>query len=374
MVTPGAVPRRGDAMNASAWIAAISAFVAALAFAASRSALKLQRVQAQDSIRQEFDDIIHQLGSALGRITPDAQPGGPGAESRPASAAVGELQTLVLRADEMLHPDLPPAPAQGWRRLIFRRDPHAVPPTPSWYDILIMAYAFTQVWDMKRAESYWRAAAAIADKDPGIGSHAQINTLRSIGSFYYSKNHDLAAARASFDQAMTILKPDIDGPELTHDGNYLTRFIQAQAEDQVGNTAQAAENLRLAWAESIQVQATWRRQRATAQIVGMIVNGGDPGRFGAHGGLPQEIMEEVGRLQALQQAPNAQQQMLAAAWDQGYIAAQQQMFAAQHPTMSQQPPGGHTRGARFPAAPRPPQAPAPPDGGAETSPSAPYLY
>ena len=93
-------------MDTSGWLATVSAGIAALAFIVSLRALQLQRAGAEASTRQEFDELVRQLWLALVkslRNVEDSRPGSngfsPGAEE-----ATGEMQTLALRADEILHP------------------------------------------------------------------------------------------------------------------------------------------------------------------------------------------------------------------------------------------------------------------------------
>ncbi len=321
-------------MNASDWIAVSSAGFAALAFGISLLTLRLQRAGAEAGTQQQFDELVHQLWLALGKTfgyagSPEQAPGG----TLPnASAAMGEIQTLALQADELLQP---PSDGDGshdaaYRRL-FRRlwISSSDPPVAGWFDVMVLATSFAQVWDVERARYYWKLAGkTVQRKDSRIDSSAKILTLRSVGMFYYLSNtdEDLKSAREMFGTSLAILDPDADGPDLTHGMNSQTLFLQAQQEDMLGNTAEAARRLREAWDLATQMKATWRRQQSKFQFASFVAFGtyyeSDPGRFGPYGGLPQEIADEVAKLRTPQQQQPAVQQLMAAAWQQGFIAGQ----------------------------------------------------
>ena len=242
-------------MNASDWIAVSSAGFAALAFAVSLLTLRLQRAGANADTQQEFDNLVHKLWLALGKSfgyagSPEQTPGGTVPN---ASAALGEIQTLALQADELLQPpsDDDESHDPAYRRLLRRLwISSSDPPAAGWFDVTVLANSFAQVWDIERARYYWDLAdKAIQHKDARIHSSAKVLTLRSIGMFYYTSNtaEDLKRARDTFKGALDIVDTDAYGPELTRGMNSDTLFLQAQQEDRLGNTAEAASRLREAW-------------------------------------------------------------------------------------------------------------------------------
>jgi hypothetical protein len=321
-------------MKASDWVAVVSAIIAAFAFVISGRTLRLQRAGAEDDTRQQFDEIIHRLGSALGELGEymASSPSGSAGPSPKLQGTLAEIQTLAFQAEELLNPPpLKVPPSVRWRRYLFYLwNPPRKPVQLNWNDAAVLAYSFGQIWDVGRAKKYFESSPKLAMADPEVSANAEILAQRNLGSFYYNNNSDsdLELARAAFDKAVNILKPEVDGPEVTYDKNYETRFFQSIAEDNLGNEAQAAVYLREAWDFSTKLRSRWRRQRAWSQIVAMVANGGDPSRFDRHGGLPPEIKDEIAKMQAQQEIAYAQQQQMQnAAWQQGFNAAQQ-MFAA----------------------------------------------
>lgn len=378
-------------MNASGWIAVSSAGIAALAFGVSLLTLRLQRAGANADTQQKFDELVHQLWLALGKAfgyagSPGQTPGGTPAN---ASAAMGEIQTLALQADELLQP---PSDADGshdaaYGRLLRRLwISSSDPPVAGWFDVVVLATSFAQVWDVERARYYWELAGkAVQKEDARVHFSAKIYTLRSIGMFYYTNNtaNDLKRARDTFNSALTIIDPDAYSPDLTRGMNSETLFLQAQQEDMLGNTAEATQRMREAWDLTAQIKATWRRQQLKFQLATFVALGtyydSNPDRFGPYGGPPQEIIDEVAKLRAQQQPQPAVQQLMASAWQQGFIAGQ-------HVAAGQVPSAPRTwtpqeiptpQGA--PGAPSPQAAPgqpvprlAPADAAAAAQP--PYLY
>ncbi len=168
---------------------------------------------------------------------------------------------------------------------------------------------------------------------------AMVLTLRETGTFYYlgASHAELEVARNTFDKAANILRPEMHGADVTYYQNFVTRFIQAQQEDRLDNTEQAAQYLCESWDLASRVRAVWRRREARRNIAAFVAyavsNESDPHRSERYEGLPQEIKNEVAELRIQQQMPDSQQQMLDAAWQQGFAAAHQQMFNAPQPAM-----------------------------------------
>ena len=328
-------------MTASDWIAVVSAVIAAFAFVVSSRTLRLQRAGAEDDTQRQFDEIVHRMGLALGELGEHMASSPSGSAGPPASfqGTLAEIQTLAFQAEELLNPPSKGSLSIRWRRnLLYLWNPPRKPAQHNWNDATVLAYSFAQIWDVGRARKYFESSPELAMADPQVSPNAEVLAQRNLGNFYYNNNnsqYDLESARAAFDRAVNILKPKVDGPEVTYDKNYETRFLQSMVEDGLGNEKEAAVYLRQAWDFSAKLRSRWRRQRAKGQIVGMVANG-DPSRFDSYGGLPPAIKDEIAKMQAQQQiAYTQQQQMQNAAWQQGFIAAQQ-MFAAQR-SFSQTP-------------------------------------
>lgn len=336
-------------VSASDWIAVVGACVAALAFIVSSRALQLQRAGAKASTRTEFDELVRQLWVTLSKSYEDLGRPQPGSGVPPpdVAAALGEIQTLALRAHDFLYPaSAGDMSAVGWyRRLLQLWNPPSEPPHPNWYDAVVLASSFAQVWDYERAKRYWELAVNLST-GPGaeVGPMAQVNTLREIGIFYYVGNSDseLQLARDAFNQAFNVLRPEVNGVDFAYFQNSVTRFIQAQQEDAIGDIERAAQCVREAWHSSTHVRAKWRRQQVQNDIAAFLSYGvsyeRDPRRVQRYDDLPQELMDEVANLQGQQQSPDAQNQMFAAAWQQGFNAAHDQMSTAQQSSAPLLPP------------------------------------
>jgi hypothetical protein len=156
-------------VSAGDWIAVIGACVATLAFFVSGRALRLQRSGADAGTRTQFDELVRQLWVALSKSYEDVGRPQPGAGVTPpdVAAALGEIQTLALRAHDFLYPDAAgDMTAVGWRRRVLQLwNPPSEPLQLNWYDAIVLASSFAQVWDYQRAKRYWELAV---NPTPGI--------------------------------------------------------------------------------------------------------------------------------------------------------------------------------------------------------------
>jgi len=338
-ITSWTTPEGSRPVDASGWLATVSAGIAAFAFIVSLRALQLQRAGAEASARQEFDELVRKLWLALSKSLGDVAYSQPNSDGFLPSAeqASGEMQTLALRADEILYPPSEDD-TQGvhWRRRLLRLwNPSSERPQPNWFDARVLADSFAQVWDLEHARSYWELACSLAKVNP----MARVLTLRERGTFYYLGGSDaeLEVARNSFDEAVSILRPEMHGADVTYYQNSMTRFAQAQQEDRLDNTERAAQYLGESWDFAAKVRAVWRRREARRDIAAFVAwvmsNESDPRPSERYDDLPQEFKDEVERLLVQQQAPDTQQEMLSAAWQQGFAAAHQQMQTARQPSM-----------------------------------------
>ncbi|MGD0609481.1 MAG: hypothetical protein ABSA53_38650 [Streptosporangiaceae bacterium] len=298
-------------MDTSSWIALVSAVVAALAAVVSSRSLRLQHRQAATSIRQEFDDLVRQLWLALGKSFGDAESSRLSASeaSRAADSAGGEIQTMALRADEILHPD----PGEGRKLRRHRRFWHIwrasdERPHPSWFDAGVLATSFAEVWDLERARTYWDLAVKLAaGPDAREAAMAQVLTLRELGAFYYIDSTDsgLTRARDAFNKAVNILQPEVHGSDRAYYQNAATLFMQAQLEDGLDNTELASRCICKAWELNANIKIFWRRQQAKYYIASFVASvksdTSDPTRAGRYDNLPEDILLEADKL-LIQQA------------------------------------------------------------------------
>jgi hypothetical protein len=327
-------------MDTSTWIAAISAGIAALAFAVGSRALELQRAQAATSMRQEFDDLVRQLWLALGKTfgNPENQLLGANEMSRVADSAAGEIQTLALRADEILHPTTMDAQKLRWLRRLWRVwRPSDERPHPSWFDAEVLASSFAEVWDLERARTYWDLAVRLAaGPDVKEGAIAQVLTLRELGAFYYIDSTDsgLRTARDAFKKAVGILQPEIHGTDRAYYQNSVTLFMQAQLEDGLDNIELASQCILEAWDLSANIKVFWRRQQARYQIasfVAFVMSDNDPTRAARYDGLSRKILNEANKLRI-------QQQESVMPWHQQFSPGQQPAVVPPPPTFIPPPP------------------------------------
>jgi hypothetical protein len=327
-------------MDTSSWIAVVSAVIAGLAFLVSSLALKVQRKQVATSIRQEFDDLVRQLWLAFGKTFGDAGTSRLGVSeiSRAADSAAGELQTLALRADEILHPT-PADKERRWHPRLWRIWPSSDErPHPSWFDASVLAMSFAEVWDLERARMYWDLAVKLA-AEPSVkeGAIAQVLTFRELGAFYYidSTESGLSRARDAFKRAIDILQPEIHGTDRAYFQNSVTLFMQAQLEDDLDNIETASKCICRAWELGASIKIFWRRQQAHNQIASFVASvksdTNDPIRAARYDGLPEDILREVDKLRIQQQAS-------AMPWQTPLGTAQQPAFIPPPPTFVPPPP------------------------------------
>lgn len=328
-------------MDTSSWIALASAGIAALAFLVSGRALRLQRRQEATSIRQEFDDLVHQLWLALGKSFGAAANSGLGASeiSRAVDSAGGEIQTMALRADEILYPDTKDDRELRWhRRLWHIWRPPDERPHPSWFDAGVLATSFAEVWDLERARTYWDLAVRLAaGPDVKEAAIAQVLTLRELGAFYYIDSTDsgLRTARDAFNKAVNILQPEVHGTDRAYYQNAVTLFIQAQLEDSLDNTELASHCICKAWELGANIKVFWRRQQAKYDIASFVASVksdiSDPTRTGRYDSLPMDILREADKLRIQQQAS-------AMPWQAQFSVAQQPAFIPPPPLFVPPPP------------------------------------
>jgi len=347
-------------MDTSSWIALVSAVVAALAALVSGRSLRLQRRQSATGIRQEFDNLVHQLWLALGKSFGEAANSRLGASeaSRAADSAGGEIQTMALRADEILHLDTKDDRELLWhQRLWHILRPPDERPRPSWFDAGVLATSFAEVWDLERARAYWDLAVRLATgPDTKEAAMAQVLTLRELGAFYYIDSTDsgLRMARDAFNKAVNILQPEVHGTDRAYYQKTMTLFMQAQLEDSLGNTELASQSLCKAWEFSASIKVSWRRQQAKSDIASFVANvksdTSDPTRTGRYDGLPEDILLEAHKLRI-------QQHTSVMPWQEQPSAAQQPAFIPPPPMFVPPPP---------PPVPPPPRGSVP-DAGARDS-------
>jgi hypothetical protein len=373
-------------MNAGDWIAVASALFAGLAFIVAGRTYQLQQAGSRGDAQATFDELVHKLWTAGVSM---GQPGPGQVQGINAPAAMGDIQVLALQAHDLLQASTDGPPHRRfWLSRLW--NPLPDPPKPNWFEAVVLALSFAQVYDLKNARDYWTAAGDLSNKSSVKGTSAEIYTLRWLGAFYYSANGDgdLKRARDAFDRAASVLGSRDDADDLTNGLNSETRFLQAGQEEQLGNHPDAVERLAEAWRFSNGIQAAWRRQRVQLQICYMIAFGGDPRRFDGYG-LPQDIATAVANLvwQVTSQTPEYQrQQAYTVGFQQGVASTLQQAVQPavpgsvpagsapgfpQHQPVPSSPPPGFSQEQPPTGVPDPDPAPA---GSDPRPPPKPYLY
>ena len=321
-------------MDASDWIAVVSAGIALLAAVVSARSLQLQRAGAIGSTQQQFEDYVHKLELALGKSggSADGSSQGQGPPQVDDDAVLSEIQTLALDADSLVNVPI----SRGWRRLLsFLWGASSKPAQVNWYDTTVLASSFGEVWDLERAARYWQMATDLCTKpDAKVGAMARVLTFRNKGDFYYLRDEvgDLDYARTAYNDAFNTLKAEVDGNDVTYCQQSTTRLLQAAAEVWLDNTEEAAKCVREAWERTSRIRSYWRRMQHRDDVASFVAYGGDPERFERYGGLPEELKEEISNLRAQQQTS------IADAWRQGFAAAKQPTRAARRRAM----PGLHS--------------------------------
>lgn len=136
---------------------------------------------------------------------------------------------------------------------------------PGWSGFMVLAIAFAQIWDTKRADIYWDKVVQRA-----WVPHSRHIVLQSRASYRYNigRQADIEGARADFAEALALLDSHAQGVDLATEQRVNALLQQAACEGSIGNQQIAIDLANLAWTSSQEIQAVWRRNRAGLNIAG----------------------------------------------------------------------------------------------------------
>lgn len=236
-------------MASGDWIALAAAIFACISGAAAVIAYRLQRRTQATSDEQQVNDLIEKMETALGSLD----------TSRTMTLktfAANNVALTTLRGQ-----------ALEARKVIDRAGI-----APDWFQNMILAYAFSQTWDLASASPYWDDAVAVA---LASGNHpAHVSSLVARAHFYYNRglSSDWDLARRDFKTAMddVLEDPDRQGHDLAAQQAAMLCLQQAGFElDAQGETA-AAGLIAQAFTTANTIGARWR-QRMMLKTLGDLV-------------------------------------------------------------------------------------------------------
>jgi tetratricopeptide (TPR) repeat protein len=238
-------------MASAEWIALGGFLAAVVAFFVSLRAYQLQRRTQSINDQTKFDDLIQKIQENLGKLSQSQGDLGsyptPGGYTATNTTLIG-LLGLALEA----------------RRLARRAGLQ-----PDWFQSMVLAYAFSQVWDTASAIEYWTRMVDVADTH-----QSHIRSLVSRAAFYYNRGlaDDWDLARQDFDTAVKELEedPDSQGPAMVKEQVAYQRAQQAGLELMIGATDRAVTYYADSFQVSNAIAVSWRKQRTLA-TVGMLV-------------------------------------------------------------------------------------------------------
>jgi hypothetical protein len=253
-------------MTSGDWIALGSVGVSMVAFALASIAYRQQKrasaaseaaaATAQVSTdEQNLNDLIDKIQAGLATLSQ-----GPSTLSQGQSTF--KLENVVAESTAM-------AALQGQaleaRRLIERS--HI---TLDWFQNMVLAYAFSQIWDPAGAIPYWNGAV-----DGAKTPQAHIRGLTARAEFYYNRGlgDDWDLAREDYKEALRELRadPDQQGPDLVAQQASGMQNYQAGFEFNVGNDAMAVGLVADAFTDANAIGAPWRRLAALERLGNLVL-------------------------------------------------------------------------------------------------------
>ncbi len=236
-------------MASGDWIALAAAIFAGISGAVAFIAYRLQQRTQASSDEQQLNDLIEKMQQGLGSLD----------TTRTMTMKTFAANSVALTS---LH-----GQALEARKVIGRGGIK-----PDWFQNMILAYAFSQSWDLASANPYWDDAVATA---LASGNHpAYVSSLVARAQFYYSRGHekDWDRARKDFQAATAeLLKdPDRQGHDLAAQQAAMLLLQQAGLElDAEGETTAVALVVR-AFTVANSIGARWR-QRTMLKALGDLV-------------------------------------------------------------------------------------------------------
>jgi hypothetical protein len=239
-------------MSSESWIALGTFLVAVVAFAVSMRAYQLQRRTQRTEDQAKFDDLIQKISESLARLE---QPQGDEAGLPTPTGYAAANTTMVSLLGLALEA----------RRLARQAELE-----PDWFQSMILAYAFTQVWDTATASDYLTRMVDLADTH-----QSRIRSLVSRAGFYYTRGvaDDWDRAREDIDTAVKALEedPDSQGPAAVKEQVASLRVRQGGMELMIGATDLAVAFYADSFQSANAIAVSWRKQRSLA-TGGMLVS------------------------------------------------------------------------------------------------------
>lgn len=233
-------------MSSGDSIALVSVIVAVIAFVVSGLAYRLQRRGQGTSDEQQLNDLLEKIQGDLAGLNQDQS--APTLETYAASTAtIVALQSRALAA----------------RRLAERAEIEL-----NWMQSMILAYAFTQVWDTKGALQYWERAVKVAE------THhlAYVRSLAARGEFYYNRGlgDDWELARKDYGDAVSELRrdPERQGADLAAQQMASVLVYQAGYEVETGDDNRVTALIADAFQAANEITVQWRRRKALEYVGG----------------------------------------------------------------------------------------------------------
>jgi len=252
-------------MASADWIALAAAIFAGISGVAAVIAYRLQRRTQATSDEQQVNDLIEKMEKALGSLDTSRA-------MTLKTLAANNVALISLRGQ-----------ALEARKVIGRAGI-----APDWFQNMILAYAFSQTWDLAGAIPYWDGAVSVA---LASGDHpAYFGSLVARAQFYYNRglSNDWDLARRDFKTAIDeILKdPDRQGHDLAAQQAAMLCLQQAGFElDAEGETA-AASLIAQAFTTANTIRAPWRKQTVLKAL-------GDLVRELQHTSGPPDLLSHV---------------------------------------------------------------------------------
>jgi hypothetical protein len=234
-------------MSSQDWIALGSVVIAAIAFVFSGLAYRLERRGQGTGHEQQLNDLLEKIQGDLAGL--NQYQSAPTLETYAASnATMIALQSRALAARKLA------------RRAEIELD---------WFQSMILAYAFTQVWDTKGAIEYWEQAVKVARTH----HQAHVRSLTARAEFYYNRglDDDWELARADFGNALSELRrdPERQGPDLAAQQVATMLVYQAGFEVETGDDPRVIALIADAFEAANAITVPWRRRKALEFVGGL---------------------------------------------------------------------------------------------------------
>jgi len=236
-------------MSAGDWIAFAAAVVAAVSCAVAVIAFRLQGRTQAASDEKRLSDLVEKMQKGLADLAKSS-------EDQTFQSFATRLVTLTSLRGQALEA----------RKVIGRASIK-----PDWFQSMILAYSFSETWDLASSKEYWDGALTASKDGNGQLDHpAHISGLMARAHFYYSRGlgNDWDLARKDFNAAFDELKvdPDGQGPDLVNEQLSGMCMQQSSFELDAEGEAAAFPLIVEAFVKANSIAAGWRRRRALGSL------------------------------------------------------------------------------------------------------------